>query len=66
MEHGWGARVWSEGVVDDVIKKNQNSPIELKIAMETKFDMDIMKYMFSNNNGGGWANYTPGKVSSQF
>ena len=37
----------SDGVVDDIIKKFQNNPIELKIGMEYKFDMD---------NGGGWTN----------
>ena len=35
-------RVWEKGVVDDVIKI-QNSPIELKIGMESTFDMDITK-----------------------
>ena len=33
--------------------KNQNSPIELKIGMETKFDKDEINV--SNKNGGGGA-----------
>ena len=33
----------NEGVVDDVIKKNQNVQIELEIGTETNFDMQITK-----------------------
>ena len=42
-DNGGGGGGWSEGVVDSDNKKFQNSPIELKIGMETKFDMDITK-----------------------